>query len=82
VAADLEPAKVAGSSTSTTFNLADVGYVGQLNDLPSGVKGLVYLGMANGADAAFETAKASAHPPLSRAFADVQDVGDPQREAF
>jgi pyruvate dehydrogenase E1 component alpha subunit len=33
-------------------------------------------------DAAFETAKASPHPALSRAFADVQDVGDPQREAF
>ena len=33
-------------------------------------------------DAAFETAKASPHPPLSRAFADVQDIGDPQREAF
>jgi len=32
--------------------------------------------------AAFAAAKASPFPPLSRAFADVQDVGDPQREAF
>jgi hypothetical protein len=38
------------------FNLADVGYVGQLDGLPSSVKGLVYLGMANGVDATFETA--------------------------
>ena len=33
-------------------------------------------------DAAFEAAKASPYPPLTRAFADVQDVGDPRREAF
>jgi len=33
-------------------------------------------------DEAFEAAKASPFPPLSRAFADVQDVGDPRREAF
>ena len=33
-------------------------------------------------DTAFETAKASPHPPLSRAFADVQDIGNPQRDAF
>jgi pyruvate dehydrogenase E1 component alpha subunit len=33
-------------------------------------------------EAAFEVAKASPYPPLARAFADVQDVGDPQREAF
>jgi pyruvate dehydrogenase E1 component alpha subunit len=33
-------------------------------------------------DKAFEAAKASAFPPLTRAFADVQDVGDPRREAF
>jgi pyruvate dehydrogenase E1 component alpha subunit len=33
-------------------------------------------------DAAFEVARGSAYPPLTRAFADVQDVGDPQREAF
>jgi hypothetical protein len=32
-----------------------VGYVGQLNGLPSGVKGLVYLGLANGVDATFES---------------------------
>ena len=33
-------------------------------------------------DAAFETAKATPFPPLARAFADVQDVGDPQGEAY
>jgi acetoin:2,6-dichlorophenolindophenol oxidoreductase subunit alpha len=33
-------------------------------------------------DAAFATAKASPLPPLTRAFADVQDVGDPRLEAF
>jgi pyruvate dehydrogenase E1 component alpha subunit len=33
-------------------------------------------------DAAFEAAKASPYPPLTRAFADVQDVGDPRQEAF
>jgi pyruvate dehydrogenase E1 component alpha subunit len=33
-------------------------------------------------DAAFAEAKASPPPSLSRAFADVQDVGDPRREAF
>jgi len=33
-------------------------------------------------DAAFEAAKASPQPPLTRAFADVQDVGDPRQEAF
>jgi TPP-dependent pyruvate/acetoin dehydrogenase alpha subunit len=33
-------------------------------------------------DAAYDAAKASSFPPLSRAFADVQDVGDPRREAF
>jgi hypothetical protein len=38
------------------FNLADVGYVRQLNGLPSSVKGLVYLGMTNGIDATFEAA--------------------------
>ena len=32
-------------------------------------------------DAAYTAAKASPFPQLSRAFADVQDVGDPQREA-
>ncbi len=32
--------------------------------------------------AAFDTAKASPAPPLERAFADVQDVGDPRQEAF
>lgn len=33
-------------------------------------------------DAAYANAKASPFPPLTRAFADVQDVGDPRREAF
>ena len=33
-------------------------------------------------DAAFAAAKASPFPPLDGAFADVQDVGDPRREAF
>jgi pyruvate dehydrogenase E1 component alpha subunit len=32
--------------------------------------------------AAFEAANASPLPPAARSFADVQDVGDPQREAF
>ncbi len=31
---------------------------------------------------AFEAAKATPTPPLDRAFADVQDVGDPRAEAF
>jgi hypothetical protein len=35
------------------FNLADVSSVGGLNSLPNGVKGLVWLGLCNGADAAF-----------------------------
>ena len=35
------------------FNLADVSSVGQLDSLPSGVKGLVYLGLCNGADSSF-----------------------------
>lgn len=33
-------------------------------------------------DAAYKTAEASPFPPLSRAFADVQDVGDPRKEAY
>lgn len=36
------------------FNLADVSSVWELNALPSGVKGLVYLGLTNGADANFQ----------------------------
>jgi hypothetical protein len=35
------------------FNLADVGSVSELNGLRHGVKGLVYLGLTNGADANF-----------------------------
>lgn len=35
------------------FNLADVSDVGTLNALPAGVKGLVWLGLCNGADSAF-----------------------------
>jgi pyruvate dehydrogenase E1 component alpha subunit len=33
-------------------------------------------------DAAYAAAKASPFPPLARAFADVQDVGDPRQGAF
>ena len=36
------------------FNLADVGSVSELNALPPGFKGLVYLGLTNGADATFQ----------------------------
>ena len=36
------------------FNLADVSSVSELNALPPGVKGLVYLGLTNGADANFQ----------------------------
>jgi hypothetical protein len=36
------------------FNLADVSSVSELNSLPAGVKGLVYLGLTNGADANFQ----------------------------
>jgi len=35
------------------FNLADVSSVSELDSLPSGVKGLVYLGLCNGADSSF-----------------------------
>lgn len=35
------------------FNLADVGSVAQLDTLPAGVKGLVWLGLCSGVDAAF-----------------------------
>jgi len=35
------------------FNLADVSNVSQLDYLPSGVKGLVWLGLCNGADSSF-----------------------------
>jgi len=35
------------------FNLADLSGVSTLNALPSGVKGLVWLGLCNGADATF-----------------------------
>ncbi len=37
------------------FNLADVSSVGALNQLPAGVKGLVWLGLGNGADATFQS---------------------------
>ena len=36
------------------FNLADVGSVSELNALPPGVKGLVYLGLTSGAGANFQ----------------------------
>jgi hypothetical protein len=32
--------------------------------------------------AAYDAAKATPFPPLDQAYADVQDVGDPRREAF
>src|SRR5213596_2897612 len=35
------------------FNLADVGSVSELDSLPNGVKGLVWLGLCNGADSSF-----------------------------
>lgn len=38
------------------FNLADVGSASQLNVLPAGVKGLVYLNGASGATSAFKSA--------------------------
>jgi hypothetical protein len=38
------------------FNLADVSSVGALNALPTGVQGLVWLGMGNGANATFQSA--------------------------
>jgi hypothetical protein len=38
------------------FNLADVGSLDELNALPAGVKGLVYLGMTDGVTAAFKAA--------------------------
>jgi hypothetical protein len=38
------------------FNLADVSNVGTLNSLPSGVKGLIWLGLCNGADSNFISA--------------------------
>ncbi|MCW2275181.1 hypothetical protein GJ654_14250 [Rhodoblastus acidophilus] len=41
---------------SAGFNLADVGSADELNALPSGVKGLVYLGMTDGVTAAFKAA--------------------------
>ena len=31
---------------------------------------------------AYDAAKATPYPPVEHAFADVQDVGDPRREAF
>jgi hypothetical protein len=38
------------------FNLADISSASQLSELPSGVKGLVYLGATGGVTAAFEAA--------------------------
>lgn len=37
------------------FNLADIGNVDQLDALPSGVSGLVFLGLCNGADSKFRS---------------------------
>lgn len=36
------------------FNLADVGSVSDVNGLPSGVKGIAWVGLCNGADSAFQ----------------------------
>jgi hypothetical protein len=41
---------------SDGFNLADVNSLAQLNSLPAGVKGLVYLNMVDGATASFQSA--------------------------
>ncbi len=41
------------SPGSAGFNLADVSSVSELDSLPSGVKGLVWLGLCNGADSSF-----------------------------
>jgi hypothetical protein len=38
------------------FNLADVGYVSEVNALPRGVMGLVYLGLCTGVTSAFTSA--------------------------
>ena len=38
------------------FNLADVSKVSELNSLPKGIMGLVWLGLCNGADATFVSA--------------------------
>jgi hypothetical protein len=38
------------------FNLADIGDMSQVNALPAGVKGLVYLGLCAGVTSAFTTA--------------------------
>jgi hypothetical protein len=38
------------------FNLADVGYVSEANALPTGVMGLVYLGLCTGVTSAFTSA--------------------------
>jgi hypothetical protein len=38
------------------FNLADVSSLSALDSLPTGVKGLIWLGNSNGADAAFQSA--------------------------
>ncbi len=40
------------------FNLADVSSLDQMNELPSGIEGLVYLGMTDGVTPAFEAAVA------------------------
>ena len=42
-----------GTPLSLGFNLADVSSVSALNNLPAGVKGLVWLGLCHGADNTF-----------------------------
>lgn len=49
------------------FNLADVSNVSQVDGLPSGVKGLVFVGLSNGVDSAFLSFMApfmGSHPHL------------------
>src|SRR5437016_9030032 len=59
------------------FNLADVSSVSELDSLPSGVKGLVWLGLCNGADSSFINAVRPfiGHPKLFGFY--VMDEPDP-----
>jgi len=65
------------SPGSAGFNLADVSSVSELNSLPSGVKGLVWLGLCNGADSSFINAVRPfiGHPKLFGFY--VMDEPDP-----
>jgi hypothetical protein len=50
---DTSSYNMAGYPGSDGFNIADVSNQSELDALPSGVKGLVYLGYTNGADSGF-----------------------------